>query len=453
MTMQFNCTGTLVLGRVCLSIICLLSAGLTQRLIADDEYAISIAADRDSAIYETGGDASFQITVTKNGEPVDEGTISYAFDDFLNPTESNALPKGDLQLGNEPTQVTFKGTKPGFIRCQVTFQPVEGKPTKAVAGIGFSPTEIKPSLPVPDDFDQYWADQKRQLSEVPREAKVTPVDFADESIACYDVQVPCLGRAPVSGYFSKPQDAAPKSLPAILWVHGAGVRSSSLGNAVQGARAGMLSLDINAHGLPNGEPASFYAEKSSGELKNYRQAGRENRDTIYFRGMFLRLIRAIDFLTDQPEWNGHEVIVIGHSQGGGQALAAGGLDERVTMIAAGVPAICDHSGAVVGRVNGWPKLVPNQPDGTPEPDALLASRYVDAVNFASRCRAQAIMSVGFVDSTCPPSSCYAAYNALRGPKSIINEPAMGHAAPEHIKQAFFEKVLEHANRRSPALAK
>ncbi|MEO2027954.1 MAG: acetylxylan esterase, partial [Fuerstiella sp.] len=283
--------------------------------------------------------------------------------------------------------------------------------------------------------------------------KLSSVEHSDASIECYDVQAPCLGGAPVSGYFAKPKVAAAKSLPAILWVHGAGVRGSSLGNAVKGAQAGMLSMDINAHGIPNGKPGSFYAQLSAGSLKNYRYAGRESRDTSYFRGMYLRIVRAIDFLTAQPEWDGKHVVVIGHSQGGGQSLVAGGIDERVTMIAPGVPAICDHSGQAAGRINGWPKLVPNGPDGKPDPQILEASRYVDAVNFAARCKADAIMSVGFIDAVCPPSSCYAAYNVLSGRKSVINEPLMGHAAPAHIQQAFFARVLQHVGRKPADAAK
>jgi cephalosporin-C deacetylase-like acetyl esterase len=169
--------------------------------------------------------------------------------------------------------------------------------------------------------------------------------------------------------------------------------------------------------------------------------------------MFLRIVRAIDFLTAQPEWDGEHVIVIGHSQGGGQALVAGGIDDRVTLIAPGVPAICDHSGQAAGRINGWPKLVPNGADGQPDPQILQAARYVDAVNFATRCKADAIMSVGFIDSVCPPSSCYAAYNVLSGTKSVINEPLMGHAAPAHIQEAFFARVLQHVGRQPAELAK
>ena len=320
-------------------IICVHATSLLSHLTAADQYSLSIVTDRADALYEVGDQATFQITVNNGERPAGEGTVSFAIDDFLVAGKSGGFPAGKLPLGSDPVKVVVKGQRPGFLRCQVAYQPSEGKQVKAVAAAGFSPTEIKPSLPVPEDFDEFWADQKRQLAEVPIDAKLTPVQYADESIECYDVQVPCLGGAPVSGYLSKPKDAETKSLPAILWVHGAGVRSSTLPNAVKGARAGMLSMDINAHGIPNGKPLAFYAKLSSGQLKSYRHAGREHRDTIYFRGMFLRLVRAIDFLTAQPEWNGKEVVVIGHSQGGGQSLVAGGLDDRVTMIAPGVPAI------------------------------------------------------------------------------------------------------------------
>ncbi|MBI1311033.1 acetylxylan esterase [bacterium] len=414
---------------------------------ADPAYSLKVVADRPDALYAVGDEAAFLISVTRDDQAVTDGSISFLVDDFLTGGKAAGLPEGKLSPGLEPARVTVKGRKPEFLRCLVTFQPSAGKALQATAGAGFSPEKIGLSLPVPDDFDEFWAEQKRQLAEVPQNPKLTSVEHADKSLACFDAQVQCLGGAPVSGYFAKPKDAQAKSLPAILWVHGAGVRSSVLGSAVKGAQAGFLSMDINAHGLPNGRPNEFYAEQNTGPLTNYRHAGRESRDTIYFKGMFLRLVRAIDFLTSQPEWDGKHVVVIGHSQGGGQSLAAGGLDERVTLIAPGVPAICDHSGTAASRVDGWPKLVPNGPDGKPDPQILQAARYVDAVNFATRCKADAIMSVGFIDAVCPPSSCYAAYNALRGEKSIITEPLMGHAAPAHIHEAFFARVLEHVGKK------
>ncbi|WP_164103807.1 acetylxylan esterase [Candidatus Laterigemmans baculatus] len=425
--------------------LCLLVAATLQltQLQAEDTYQLKVVTEPAEAIYEVGQSARFLVTLLKDGEEVSEGTVSYAIDDFIpdNPP-SPEHSSGTVQLSGEAA-IEATSSKPGFLLLRASFRTPENQTLVATAAAGFSPLKIQPSLPVPEDFDQFWAEQKAQLARVPMDPKLTPVEQANADVECYDVQLACLGGAPVSGYLAKPKNAAPKSLPAILWVHGAGVRSSSLYAAISGAQANMLSMDINAHGIPNGKPAEYYQDLAAGKLKNYRHEGRESRETSYFRGMYLRLVRAIDFLTSQPEWDGRILAVNGHSQGGGQALVAGGLDDRVTFVASGVPAICDHSGRVAGRINGWPKLVPTGEDGKPDPQILEASRYVDAVNFASRCRADAILSVGFIDQTCPPSSCYAAYNQLTGDKQMINEPLMGHAGPPHIKQAFFERIQQH----------
>jgi len=404
---------------------------------------VSVDTDRENAIYKTGETAKFIITVTRDGKPATEGVVTYAVDDFITdqPTKTD-FPKGKAELNGEPIVVTATSATPTFLRCVVRLQNGK-KQLSSIAGAGFSPEMIEPSTPEPDDFTAFWAAEKKKLAEIPFEAKLTPVKFNDASVVCFDVQVPCVG-APVSGYFAKPESAKPKSLPIILTVHGAGVRSSSLPAAAQGAKGGMLSMDINAHGIPNGKPGSFYADLSRGELANYRIAGRESRDTIYFKEMYLRIVRAIDFLTAQPEWDGRTVVVMGHSQGGGQALVAGGIDDRVTMIATGVPAICDHSGRVIDRINGWPKIVPLTEDGKPEPKSLEAAKYIDAVNFARHCKADAIMSVGFIDGVCPPASCYAAYNVLQGKKQMLNEPHMGHAAPAHIQAAMRKALMQHA---------
>ena len=115
---------------------------------------------------------------------------------------------------------------------------------------------------------------------------------------------------------SKPKDAKLKSLPIVLLVHGAGVRSAQLNSAAYWCKNGVLAMDINAHGIPNGEPPEFYKELEQGSLKGYPAVGRESRETCYFLGMFLRELRAIDFLCAQPEWAGKNVVVYGASQGG-----------------------------------------------------------------------------------------------------------------------------------------
>jgi len=337
--------------------------------------------------------------------------------------------------------------EPGFLRCTVVLASEGNLRLSTVAAAAVSPELIQTSLPAPQDFDSFWATQRKRLSEVPARAELESVKIAETDIEAFDLKVDCLGPRPVSGYFARPKNAAAKSLPAMLWVHGAGVRSSDLDKALAGAKLGMLSLDINAHGILNGQPNAFYNEQRNGRLSNYRHDGRDSRETSYFLGMYYRLMRAMDFLTAQPEWDGEILIVRGHSQGGGQSLVAAGLDPRVTCIAVGVPAMCDHSGLAINRINGWPKLVPTDQAGRPDTTVLEASRYFDAVNFAARTDADAIISIGFIDRVCPPTTNFAAYNVLRGSKQTVERPLMGHAAPQDVKDEFSRFIEEHVRRK------
>lgn len=405
------------------------------------EPLLTVTTDRPSATYETDEGVTFTIRSTAPSGNEISWTLS------LDGHRNLSTGKGS---SGDATPLTVKDSlsEPGFLLLTATVTGANGKPFTAYAAAGISPEKISPSLPVPADFDAFWTKQKETLATIPMAVTSEPVPLsatADTGVEAFDVSVPAeTDGPPVTGYFAKPKGAAAKSLPAVLWVHGAGVRSSSLPSALGGARDGFLSLDINAHGLPNGKPEEFYKEIAAGDLKTYRTDGNRSRDEVYFRGMFVRLQRALDFLTAQTEWNGKTLAVIGHSQGGYQALVAGGLDPRVTFIGSGVPAGCDHSGMKVDRISGWPKIVALLPGGVPDPVSLEACRYVDTVNFAARCKAEAILSVGFIDRTCPPTSIYAAYNVLAGPKSMVSRPAMAHAAPEDIRTEFRLALLKHA---------
>lgn len=402
---------------------------------AKNVLTLKVTADRKDALYKPAEIATFTIEAIEDEKPLAEGTVVCVFSkDGWQPQ-----PPQTVTLKDGKATVTGKLDEPGFLLLRATI----GK-TVALGGAGYDPLQIKPSMPVPDDFDEFWAAKKAELAKVPMKSTMNSVEAPSKEMDAFDVQVDCLG-APVSGYFGRPQNAKPKSLPAILFVHGAGVRNSSLGNTKWATyEGGMLALDINAHGLPNGKPDEFYKELAEGELKTYRTAGNQDREQCYFKGMFLRLVRAIDFLTAQPEWDGKTVIVSGSSQGGFQAFAAGGLDSRVTFFCAGVPAGCDHTGTAANRINGWPKLAPVDAEGKQDPAALHTSRYFDCVNFATRAKCKgAVVTVGFIDTTCPPTSVYAAYNALTIPKHIHADVSAGHTNTPEAKTFMQDAALQH----------
>lgn len=433
--------------RPLLSCLCLavpLSAQVKPSPTAAPALRLKASVERAEAVYRRGETAVFLLEASQYGKPAEDVTVSCV----LSKDGVDARPPVQVRLSGGKGRLEGKLDEPGFLLLRAT----AGK-ASALASAGFDPQDIRPSLPVPDDFDAFWSAQKAALAAVEPMAELVPVPApaaaagapAAVKLECFDVKVACLG-APVSGYLSRPVGARPGSLPAVLTVHGAGVRGSSLASSTAWAakEGGLLALDINAHGLPNGRPEAFYTAQAAGALKDYRYAGRMERQQNYFTGMFLRVIRAIDFLTAQPEWDGRTLIVYGSSQGGYQALAAAGLDARVSFICAGVPAGCDHSGAAVGRVNGWPKLVPTGADGRPDPAVQQTARYVDAVNFAARARCQgAAVTVGYIDVTCPPTSVLAAYNALPVAKRLHADVLAGHTNTPAATRFMLEAALEH----------
>jgi cephalosporin-C deacetylase-like acetyl esterase len=51
--------------------------------------------------------------------------------------------------------------------------------------------------------------------------------------------------------------------------------------------------------------------------------------------------------------------------------------------------------------------------------------------------------VGFIDTTCPPSSVYAAYNNVSGKKSIHHDPDAGHTSTTKANEAMRLAVQAH----------
>lgn len=425
--------------RILVPVLCM---GILPILHAKEAPAVTwkVRADHENALYQSGEPVNFIVTLNKDSKIAADAELSWTL------SKDGFAPKttGKVKLRDGKGLITGKLDEPGFLLCQVN---LEGGNPSTSWGVGVSPEKIGRSMPFPEDFDAFWKGQLEKLAAVPLNPVLTPVAAGkSDEVEAFDTRVDCVG-AKVSGYFARPKGAQPKSLPAVITLHGAGVRSANLGGAAGWASQGYLAMDINAHGIDNGKDEAFYKALSEGELKDYRAIGRDSREKGYFVGMFLRAKRALDFICSQPEWDGKTLVVSGGSQGGFQAFAAAALDERVTIMVAHVPAGCDHSGMLANRISGWPKMVPVT-DGKPDATVLEASRYVDNVNFAARCKAKtAIVSAGFIDGVCPPTSVHAAYNELPvKDKTILNIPGAGHSVPAGITQQARGLVKERVGR-------
>ena len=393
--------------------------------ISTDEYAVTVTPGRAGGVYRVGEAARFSVQASRFFWPVAGRRIKVTLEKN-GVTEVSSLAR---ELDGRGVVVEGSLDEPGFLRCEATLEFDDGQAVTGAAGVAFDPLSIRPSLPAPEDFDEFWEKKTKALAAVPLNAARSPSPLEARDVEFFDVRADSLGESPVRGYLARPAGAGAGSLPALLLPHGAGVKGARVREAASGGQLGFLTLDFNAHGILNGQPDSYYKDLQSGPLAQYWRQGWEDRETCYFLGMFLRAMRALDLLCAQPEWDGKNLMLLGGSQGGAQVLAVAGLDDRVSALAAVVPGACDHTGCVVGRRNGWPRLVELDDAGAArDPRMLEAARYFDAVNFAARIKAPAILAANFVDGAAAAEGIYAAYNSLRSEeKRIINSPTLGHS--------------------------
>jgi cephalosporin-C deacetylase-like acetyl esterase len=313
---------------------------------------------------------------------------------------------------------------------------VSQKENKQLIGLIVDPYKLQPGTEYPRNLKKYWDQEKAALKALRIDVKSTKVDAKEPGLVCFDTEINCIGPKPARGYFAKPLIAKDKSLPIVLLVHAAGVKGSwcrsEIANATNYAKKGALCFDLNAHGMLNGQPDEYYNNLESGELKDYYIKGLESRNDIYFRGMYLRLIRTLDYLTQQPEWEGKRIIVIGESQGGGQALAAAGLDQRVSLAVAIVPAMSDWGGTLVNRKGGWPQ--PFEKKGNKD-EMKKVLPYFDTAHLLKFSKATILVEIGLVDNTCPSTSIYAVINQAKGKKLIYPVTYREHTWPTAEQRA------------------
>ncbi len=385
---------------------------------APAEPVVEVVQDREDGLYHVGEPAGFSVRVLVGDEP-QEATLSYT----LSLDGATVLEQGEVQAGATPGVVTGTLEEPGILRCTA----VTTVGDKRVAGLGaaaFDPEQIEPTAPEPEDFDEFWAAQKALLADVPMDAQLEERDAPPGTGALFKISLANVDGRRVYGWLALPEGGGPA--PGLMSFTAAGVSGASSGTAMVGAAQGFVSMHIIHHNFDVETPAEVTAELKASELASYYRDGSESRDTYYFRHVFLGCVRAIDLLTSRPEWDGEHLTVTGSSQAGGLSLVLAGLDDRVTALAANVPALCDHTGLQQGRASGWPRLIPaDDPFG---PVAQVAP-YFDAVNFARRFDGPAWVAVGLIDNTCRPTSVYSAYNVLSGPKTMLVFPRMGHAVP------------------------
>ncbi|MBN1187415.1 MAG: acetylxylan esterase [Bacteroidales bacterium] len=379
-----------------------------------------LTPDHSNWNYKLNEEATIKILVTKFGIPVSNAEIEYEFGpEMLAPEKKDVLilkeGAGEINIGTT--------NKPGFRQLKVKIK-TDGYEYKDEIKVAFEPTKIQPTIILPQDFDKYWQDALEANSKVPMDAIVTyKPEYSTATVNVYLVSLQNykIGKR-LYGYLCKPK--APGKYPVLLLPPGAGIKKIDSGTFY--ADEGFISLSIEIHGI-----SPELSEEDYNTIRfafgDYWLDKLDDKDNYYYISVYVGCIRAIDFLTSLPEFDGKNVAVTGGSQGGALSIVTAALDRRVTCLAAFYPALCDLTGYLNGRAGGWPHIFSDRyKEINATPEKINTAAYYDVANFARKITVPGFYSFGYNDHTCPPTSILSALNVITAPKEVVITPISGH---------------------------
>jgi cephalosporin-C deacetylase len=405
---------------------------------------VRVSTDHADWSYQPGQPVRFRIVAVQDGQPISGLKVTYKIGpEMMSPKiDQSAISTADGITVDAGTM-----TEPGFLRCIATVE-LNGKTYRGLATAAFQPEAIQPTQQDPADFDQFWAAGKAALAKLPIDARLTPLpDYGNAAADCFHLNLQNVGMntLPSRFYGVLCEPKAPGKYPALLSVPGAGVRPYR-GMAEMAAK-GIITLQVGIHGIPVTMEQSVYDSLGTGALSSYNAFGLDNKDRYYYRRVYLGCVRANDFLTSHPKWDGANLAVTGGSQGGALSIVTAALDPRVKGLAAYYPALADVTGYLQNRAGGWPHMfrMTEGPLAHRTSEKIETSRYYDVVNFARRLKVPGLYSWGYNDETCPPTSMYSAYNVIPAQKKLLLALETGHNnVPEQVAevQAYLLALLK-----------
>jgi cephalosporin-C deacetylase-like acetyl esterase len=346
-----------------------------------------------NGIYAIGEKAGWTVAAPK------DTSTKYTYEIRKNNFETIKTGTLDFSTGIATIEATLP--EPATLYVNVVAQ---GAPPNTAMHLGaaIAPAQLKPTAPRPPDFEAFWLNKIQYLSITPMSALVNPVKTAQAGVELSIIQADSFGSR-MHGYLAKPIKLG--RFPALIMYHDAGNAALDPKIATDRAAEGWLAFDVAAHDMqPN---------MATGLPPNYALMGDLNRETSYLLFMYLRDLRAVDYICSLPNWDGQTLVLMGTGLGGQQALVAAGLRPQVSVAIAGQPTGADITGGMQGRATGFP----NWP--ATDPRVMATAPYFDVVNFTSRIRGSVLASVSLIDTNAPPAGVYTAFNQVHSPREMI----------------------------------
>ncbi len=305
--------------------------------------------------------------------------------------------------------------------------------------------------PRPDDFDAYWDAGLAEMHALDPQLELVPYPMQAPFAECFDLYFTGIGGARVHAKYLHPTHVA-EPHPAVVMFHG---YSGDCGEwwdklAYVGQGYTVAALDCRGQGGKSEDVGGVKGNTFRGHIIRGLD---DVPEKLLYRSIYLDCAQLAGIVMGMPEVDGTRVAATGGSQGGGLTLACAALEPRITRVAPIFPFLCDYqrvwemdlaSGAYEELRTYFRQFDPLH---AREAEIFTRLGYIDNQHLAARIRGEVLMPVGLMDTICPPSTQFAAYNKITAPKSLVVYPDFGHEGLPGVNDTIFNFL---AGLRAPA---
>lgn len=285
--------------------------------------------------------------------------------------------------------------------------------------------------PKPHDVDQFWDRGLAELDRTAPQVELKPADFAVPGAEAFELRFTSVGGARIFAKFLRPAKRAGR-LPAVLLFHGYSQSSGDWFDKLAWVAQGycVAALDVRGQGGKSQDPGGVLGTTLNGHI--IRGLDDVSPDKLFYRGVFLDTAQLARVVMAMPEVDPGRVAAIGGSQGGALTIACAALEPRIAKAAPIFPFLCDYQRVweMDQAKDAYAELKTFfrhfDPRHEREREIFTRLGYIDCQFLAHRIRASVLMAVGLMDSICPPSTQYAAFNKMTCPKEAVIYPDFGH---------------------------
>ncbi len=304
--------------------------------------------------------------------------------------------------------------------------------------------------PRPDDMEAYWDHALEEMRSVDARVELVPHKLNAPHAECFDLYFTGVGGSRVHAKYLRPKNAPalnPNGCPAALMFHGYSGNSGDWADKLNYVGQGFCVAALDARG--QGGLSENIEGVRGNTLRGHIIRGLDDApEKLYFRQVYLDTAQLAGIVMNLPEVDANRVGATGGSQGGALTLACAALEPRIKRAAPVYPFLCDYQRVwemdlAVGAYEELRTYL-RQFDPLHEREAEIFTRlgYIDNQHLAHRIRARVLMAVGLMDTICPPSTQFAAYNKITAPKDLLIYPDYGHEGLPGCNDRIFDFLAE-----------